>query len=211
MCFSVSASFVAGAALTAVGVLTLKKAKKKSDFPLASIPLLFGIQQITEGFVWLSFDNGFLNAPLTYFFVLFAYAFWPIYIPFTVLSLENSAWHKKALRVVLVIGIISALLMLYAIVSGPVTSLIVKNSVCYSVPGISLPIGILYLFTLCLTYFFSSKKFVKILGAFGAFSLLIAYFFYSESYASVWCFFAAIISLNIFWYFYPRNKWLKRT
>ena len=46
MCFSATASFITGGVLSAVGVVTIKKAEKKSEIPFASIPLLFGIQQM---------------------------------------------------------------------------------------------------------------------------------------------------------------------
>ena len=54
MCFSATASFTAGTALTAVGGLTVRKSRGKAELPLALVPLLFGIQQLTEGVLWLS-------------------------------------------------------------------------------------------------------------------------------------------------------------
>ena len=55
MCFSASASFVAGVSLTAIGVATVRKAEGPAERPFAMIPLLFGIQQLTEGVIWLTF------------------------------------------------------------------------------------------------------------------------------------------------------------
>ena len=51
MCFSASASFIAGTSLSAVGVAALRNTKARSEQPLAAIPLLFGIQQLTEGVI----------------------------------------------------------------------------------------------------------------------------------------------------------------
>lgn len=67
MCFSASASFIAGAALTATGVATLQMTARKAEIPFATIPLLFGLQQITEGLIWLSFrtDTSLPDATLT--------------------------------------------------------------------------------------------------------------------------------------------------
>ncbi len=45
MCFSASASFIAGTSLCAIGVATVKRAEARSELPFAMIPLLFGIQQ----------------------------------------------------------------------------------------------------------------------------------------------------------------------
>ena len=57
MCFSASASFGAGIVLTGIGVASIKKSDTRSKSLFASIPLIFGIQQITEGFLWLALSN----------------------------------------------------------------------------------------------------------------------------------------------------------
>lgn len=51
MCFSASASFIAGASLSAIGVATLRRVESKKEIPFATIPLLFGIQQLIEGVI----------------------------------------------------------------------------------------------------------------------------------------------------------------
>ena len=61
MCFSATASFIAGVSLSVFGVATVKKAKRKAEIPFAMIPLFFGVQQIIEGMLWLSFR---FEAPL---------------------------------------------------------------------------------------------------------------------------------------------------
>ena len=48
MCFSATTSFAAGTALTAVGVISVRKSAGKAELPLALVPLLFGVQQISE-------------------------------------------------------------------------------------------------------------------------------------------------------------------
>ena len=58
MCFSATASFVAGSALLAAGAVYLKKQSVgETGFSrqhyLALIPCLFGLQQLLEGIVWL--------------------------------------------------------------------------------------------------------------------------------------------------------------
>ena len=57
MCFSTTASFAAGTSLSAIGVVTLRHAKRTAEVPFALIPLLFGIQHPTEGGVWLTFSH----------------------------------------------------------------------------------------------------------------------------------------------------------
>ena len=69
MCFSATASFSAGAVLLGLGTLTVKSAHRRRELPLAAIPLLFAIQQLTEGVIWLTFryDAPQMNVLMTYF------------------------------------------------------------------------------------------------------------------------------------------------
>src|SRR5665647_3820666 len=75
MCFSATASFIAGVSLSVLGAATVKMAKRKAEIPFAMIPLLFGAQQIVEGMLWLSFrfDAPLLNVSMTYLFTLFSH------------------------------------------------------------------------------------------------------------------------------------------
>ena len=44
MCFSASASFIAGTTLSGIGVAAPTRVESKNERPFAAIPLLFGIQ-----------------------------------------------------------------------------------------------------------------------------------------------------------------------
>lgn len=70
MCFSVAASFTAGTFLIGFGVMTLSLARRRKEVPFAAIPLLFGLQQLSEGVVWISFGAGWepINFWATQFF-----------------------------------------------------------------------------------------------------------------------------------------------
>jgi len=54
MCFSAPASFLAGTALLAVGAVTVSKASARAEVPFAAIPVLFGVQQLIEGALWVA-------------------------------------------------------------------------------------------------------------------------------------------------------------
>ena len=50
MCFSATASFIAGVSLSVLGVATVKKVKRKAEIPFAMIPLLFGEMCIRDSY-----------------------------------------------------------------------------------------------------------------------------------------------------------------
>ena len=209
MCFSATASIVAGTALSAVGVVTTAKAKQKAEVPYALVPLLFGVQQLTEGFVWLSFSwhATVLNAITTYVFSLFAFVLWPLYVPFAVGLLETVPWRKKAIHVCQILGLTVGLYLLYSHASSPVTSEIVSRHVVYNNSHFyEFVVMIFYFIATIVSCLFSSKKIINMFGVLAFLSAMTTYWFYSQAFVSVWCFFAAVLSFIVCIYFFkPRN------
>jgi hypothetical protein len=112
MCFSASASFIAGTTLCAAGVATLKSTESRTELPFAMIPLLFGIQQLTEGVIWLTFlyDAPLLQQTMTYLYSGFSHVLWPMYVPFAIGILEAVRWRKRAIFAFEAVGVAVGLL-----------------------------------------------------------------------------------------------------
>ena len=202
MCFSAAASFAAGGTLSVVGGLTIAKVRKKSELSFASIPLLFGIQQAIEGAVWVSYGSPILNTIATYAYSMFSHVLWPIFIPFSVLMIETDPIRKKILRLFSFMGLAVGLYLLYFILVDPVTAHVVNNSIAYHSPHLYVYlIMALYLVTTCGSCLVSSHKIINIFGVVLFISFAIAAWFFTETFFSVWCFFAAILSIIVYWYF----------
>lgn len=201
MCFSATASFVAGTSLSVIGVATLKNAKKTSELPFAMIPLLFGIQQLTEGVIWLTFvrDAPLLKQTMTYVYSGFSHVLWPIYVPFAVGVLEAERWRKRALAAFEVAGLAVGLYLLYFLVTRPVVAAVVGRHIEYVSPHFYLaPVIVLYLAATCVSTFFSSHRFVNMFGVLALLSFVAAYVVYAHALVSVWCFFAALLSILMY-------------
>jgi len=201
MCFSATASFVAGASLSVIGVATLKTVKRQSEIPFAMIPLLFGIQQLTEGVIWLTFsrDAPLLQQTMTYVYSGFSHVLWPIYVPFAIGILEAVRWRKNALAGFEVAGLTVGLYLLYFIVTAPVVAQVVGRHIEYVSPHFYVPpMIVLYLAATCVSAFFSSHKFVNLFGALALVSFIAAYVIYAHALVSVWCFFAALLSILMY-------------
>lgn len=124
MCFSASASFVAGTALLAVGVATLRQARSPAELPFAAVPLLFGVQQGVEGAFWLGLraDTALLNTALTQIYSFFSHVLWPVYVPLAVLLLEPAAGRRKVLESLLALGAATALYLFYTLIRFPISA-----------------------------------------------------------------------------------------
>ncbi len=208
MCFSATASFIAGTTLSVVGVATLKRTEARTELPFAMIPLLFGIQQLTEGVIWLTFPY---NAPLlkqmmTYVYSGFSHVLWPIYVPLAIGILEAVRWRKRAIFGFEVAGVAVGLYLLYFIVTSPVIAEVVGRNIVYASPHFyAIPVMTLYLSATCVSGFFSSHGFVRLFGVLALLSFIATYFFSALALISVWCFFAAILSLLIYMHLRFRN------
>ena len=199
MCFSATASFTAGTALSMVGAVTISKIRREADILFAMIPLLFGIQQLTEGVIWLSPQSSALQTVMTYIFSVFSHVLWPTFIPLSILLMEKIVWRRKILSAFVVIGSVVSLYLLYFLITEPIRAEIVENSIAYDSPHFYVvPMLLFYFAATCISCLFSSHRFVNIFGMFAFASAIIAYQFWAATFISVWCFFAAIMSLLIY-------------
>ena len=207
MCFSATASFIAGTTLSAIGVATLKTAKTKSEVPFAMIPMLFGAQQLIEGIIWLTFhyEAPQLKQTMTYLYSGFSHTLWPIYVPFSIGILESVPWRKKVLLGFLASGIAVGIYLLYYIVTSPVTAEVIGKHIVYISPHFyKIPMMVVYLAATCISCFFSSHVFVRLFGGLALLAFIAAYVIHAMALFSIWCFFAAVLSLLI--YFHLRNR-----
>ena len=201
MCFSASASFTAGASLSAIGIVTLRRAERRSELPFAAIPLLFGVQQTVEGVIWLTFrhDAPVLRQAMTNVYSLFSHVLWPIYVPFALYFLESASWRKKIMLGFQVVGAAVGLYLLYSLVARPIVAEVIDRHIVYLTPHFFLgPVIVAYVAATCFSEFFSSHTFVRLFGALALLSFIATYQFYTRALVSVWCFFAALLSVLIF-------------
>lgn len=203
MCFSATASFAAGAVLTAAGVVAIKKVHKPSQLLFAGIPLLFAVQQFTEGFVWLSLTSadppGWQKIPVLVFLLL-AVVVWPAMVPLSIMLLEKNATRKKILSVLFGISVLLSCFMLYTLIFRNVSANIMSFHIHYEVEyPFELPYlkGIPYFIAVVLPQFISSIKRMKLFGVAIILSFIVTNIYFEENVVSVWCFFAAIISIIV--------------
>lgn len=212
MCFSATASFTAGTILSAVGIVTLTKAKRFVQFPFAAIPLLFGLQQLTEGFVWLSV-NGTISGkwlwPFALAFLLFAQVIWPVWVSVSFLLPETNATRRKLLWTVLSLGIMLSLYHIYCYFLFPIAVSASAHHIDYLREFPQRPaklIAGIYIIVTLVPPFLSSIRNMRLLGSVVFLSFLLTVLFYREHLISVWCLFAAIASAVVL---YVVVRWSK--
>lgn len=214
MCFSAGASFVGGVIISAIGVVTIRKVHKPSQILFSSIPLFFGIQQITEGLLWLTLplvDYEELRHVSTYLFLVLAQVIWPVMIPLSVLFMEDSQKKKKYLITLLFVGTALSFYYAFCLFSFNVYPQIQGFHIFYEndFPKSSVFTIVSFIFYLIATItplFVSSIKRTHLLGILMTFSCLVTGIFFTQYLLSVWCFFAALISGVIYWILHDSRK-----
>lgn len=210
MCFSATASFTASAALTVIGAVTISRANTRPQKLLALAPLMFASQQLSEGFLWLSFTHpeyAHLQQLFVYSFLAMAQVIWPVFVPLSVYLYEKEPRRKKMIRIMLWVGVLTSLYFLYTLLAYPVTASGSGHHIRYN---LTFPIankwytGITYMFAVLAPFVSSIKRF-RYLALLLVLAYLPATIFYHHYMVSVWCFFAAIISSYI-WYMITEER-----
>jgi hypothetical protein len=203
MCFSASASFGAGVVLAAISVVSIKKIQKPSQIYFASIPIIFCVQQLAEGFLWLSLTNPFfvpLQQISTYIFLFFAQVVWPLWIPYAFLKLETERNEKNFQRLLLGIGMLVSLFLGYCLITYTVEAKIIGHHISYlqNYPIVYGGYGdLLYIIATIAPPLFSNVKKMWLLSIAIIISYVVTRILYVDYIVSVWCFFSSIISLFV--------------
>ena len=120
MCYSAEASFAASGVLAAGSIAISRLPKEKASIPLSLIPAIFAAHQFSEGLVWLHQD-GILpdnyKSAAVYTYVLIAYVFWPVFIPFSAYWLETSKRRRIIMLICQVLGLWVGLTLLNSIIN----------------------------------------------------------------------------------------------
>lgn len=204
MCFSAGASFSAGVVLSVIGVVSIKKTQSSGQFFFASIPLVFAIQQFSEGLLWIALAdpvNVSLRHYMTFIFLLFAQVVWPIWVPFAILKMEPKESRRFAGRVFVGIGALVSAYLFYCLIAFKVDASAVGKHIMYEqyYPiSVGKACGILYVLATIGPPFISRLPRMWMLGISILISYVITTFFYTDYIVSVWCFFASIISIAVY-------------
>ncbi len=211
MCFSATASFTSAALLACASALALTAKPARSALPYALIPLLFGIQQLLEGLIWLKLKDHALSClaqgALTQGYSLFSQVFWPAFVPLAVGLLETVAWRRWAIMACGLAGLVVSMYLLAALLQVPVTAQLQGSHIVYSFNhSHAMTASLLYLLASCASPLLSSHGSVRLFGVAAVVTAAIAYLIFQLWFISVWCYLAGLMSGIVLLHFFPRAK-----
>ncbi len=209
MCFSPTASFTASAIIASIGVATLRHVREPRTILFASVPLLFAFHQFTEGMVWLGLDGTIgpdALARAAFLFRLYAQGLLPFLMPLAVVLMEPRGWRRRAITGLIAIGTIVCAWDLVGLLFYPSQTFVDHASIAYRNPLTgNLYISLLYILATCGALLLSSHRVVRWYGGLNVIGLTIVQIVRDYAFASVWCFYAAALSIMIYWQFRQRT------
>jgi hypothetical protein len=209
VCFSAEASFAVAGALIPAGIYCMRSAliKKPSYLGLAAVPLFFGMQQISEGFVWHAIHEG--DAELTrnasLFFLFFALALWPFWFCFLAAVMEPQPVRRWIFIVLSLLTTGWFWVLFYPLLVGPaslLTTVEMHHSIRYEYDDLAIYtyvdkswLRVLYFLSVALPPIIGSENWGRIPGLVLGGSAVIAVLLFDYAFVSVWCFFAAVLAI----------------
>lgn len=217
MCFSAEVSLAVGAALLPAGGYCLFQASKrdKTYLALAVLPLVFGVQQISEGFVWSAINSGDANLVkmASLVFLAFALAFWPFWVPFSASLIEKRPEVKRAMRLLAITGLSFGLYLFIPIAMQADKWLLTRvygHSIQYDfatfpifpvVPAVVWHLSYVAIVSVPLLVSMRGLG-LRMFGAMIAVSAALSQLAFWYAFVSVWCLFAGGLSVYLVFLFH---------
>jgi hypothetical protein len=199
VCFSPQADLAGGLVICAIGVDAVRHVGRRRDFVmLATIPLLLGVHQFIEALVWWWLEGdvpGGIGRAALWAYLLIAFVVLPVFVPVAVIMLEPTRRRKLMMAPFAAIGATIAVVLLAAMIRGPVSVRLAPYHLSYS---IRLSDGLLiiacYVIAVCGSLLVSGYREVAIFGIVNLFAVIVIARLTISGFASVWCGWAAVSS-----------------
>ncbi|MGW1766433.1 DUF6629 family protein [Streptomyces sp. NPDC002073] len=195
MCWSATADLVAGAAVTAVGVVCVARvvrAGRLRELPLAALPLLLGVHQIVEAAVWRA---GGGTGPAVTAWAVIAFPLAAVWVPAAVWSAAPPPAPRRLWAPALV-GLATAGVLAYRMTVRPVSADVRGHTVGYGLDVPYAPLVIAaYLFATVGALLLSGDRWLRLLGGVVAAGAVVCAAVWRLEFVSTWCAFAAVASV----------------
>jgi hypothetical protein len=201
MCFSPEADIAAGIVVGVIGIDAIRHVRRRSEMPLASLPLLFAGHQLTEAFVWWDLADrvpASMGRAALWVYMVFAYLVLPVLVPAAVLAVETDARRRRLLARLTVVGGAVALAYLAAMARGPVGVAIDGHSLNYDTgAGLGGPLAAVYALVVCGSLLASGHRAVVAFGFANVGAVSVLVWMSTQELTSLWCLWAAVTSVAI--------------
>ena len=199
MCFSAEGDLVGGVVVLAIGVDACRHLRGRKEYLfVAALPLMLGLHQIDEAFVWWGLRrivSPQVGTVAMWIYLIFALVLLPIIVPLLVLGLERTSTMRWRITPFVVIGAgVGALFMATMLRTHP-TAQLGSYHLAYSI-GLQHGIIIVGLYTVatCGSMLVSGFRHVFWFGIANLVAVVVLARLCADGFTSLWCFYAALAS-----------------
>ena len=205
MCFSPQADFTAGAVIAGVGAQTLRRVRVRRELVVGVLPLLLGIHQLVEGFVWLGLRGEVsprLGDTAKETYIVFAHAILPALVPLGFTLLEPERRRAQWMWPLVGLGLLLGAYLLWQVTAYPVGAQLQTRCIDYTThtPN-DLLIGVFYVVVTCGPALISSRRYLRWFGAVSLIGVIAAALVRVDELTSLWCVYVALVSVLILEHF----------
>ena len=199
MCFSPEGDLIGGLVVTAVGIDACLHLRGRGEYRLlAAFPVMLGLHQIDEAFVWWRLQGhvpGAVGQVAMWIYLLFAFVALPILVPTMVMLIEPSTARRWRMTPFLALGVVVSATLLVTMVRGHPNARLASLHVAYSI-GLQHGVIIigLYIVATCGSLLASGIRSVVWFGVANVVAVIVLARLCADGFASLWCFYAAIAS-----------------
>jgi hypothetical protein len=199
VCFSPQADVVGGVVVAAIGVDAFRNLRGRSSYLLlASLPLVLGVHQLIEAFVWWGLKGDVphtLGRVALWAYLLIAFVVLPMFVPLAVLAIEPTARRRWRMAPFVAVGAGVTAVLFAAMLRSPIDVVehpyhleyVVRISHGGFVVG-------LYVVAVCGALLFSGYRHVEIFGFANLVAVVLLAWLTLDGFASLWCGYAAVSS-----------------
>ncbi|WP_194892518.1 DUF6629 family protein [Catenulispora pinisilvae] len=201
MCWSPDADLIAGGVIAALGVGALAGVRRRTDLPLAALPLLLGTHQMVESVVWRG-QEGTVSPSVAssarVVWAVIALPLLPLLVPVAVLLASSSAAATVRRQLVFLTGLGTAtsITLAFALARGPVKAHVHGHTLAYTVGIPAAPLVVAgYLVATLGALLVAEDRTIRTLGVVCTIGSVACFLIWRLAFASTWCALAAVASL----------------
>ena len=199
MCFSPEGDLVGGIVVVTIGIDACRHLGDRREYLfVAGLPLLLGLHQITEAFVWWGLQ-GKVSPPIGHVamwaYLLFALVALPVLGPLLVLGLERTPARRWRIAPFVALGALVGGILLVTMLRTHPTAAIGEYHLAYAIGlrhGV-LVVG-LYIVATCGSMLASGFRHVFWFGVSNLVAIVVLARLSADGFTSLWCFYAALAS-----------------
>ena len=202
MCLSAEGDLVAGVVVLAIGIDACRHLEGRREYLfVAGLPLLLGVHQIVEAFVWWGLQGHVperLGEVAMWAYLLVAFVALPALVPALVHRIEPDATRRRWIVPFVVLGTAVGAWLLVAMARTAPTAELGDFHVAYSV-GLEHTVVVvgLYVIATCGAMLASTLRPVRWFGVANLVAVVVLARLSADGFASLWCFYAALASAAI--------------